>query len=321
MIDRPIRIAITGAAGNIAYQFMFMLFERAFKGVRIDLRLLDLPNHIERMKGMKMELEDCAIEYLNDVIVTSEAADAFEGVDWIIALGAYPRLQGMERSDLLEKNAEIFKALGQSIDQYASKNVQVVVIGNPCNTNAMIASNAAPSIPKRAFTAMTLLDQNRAIQSLSDHLGCCVSDIDNLIIWGNHSATLVPSVEHASCRGERIVLDSLWYESWVTWVQNRGASVIAQRGASSAASASYAICDHIRHLRMHDSKVFSLSVCSNGEYGSVAGTWVSMPHQMCAGERKLLNDWSVSDAMGQRLQISFEELASEKKLCEELSLL
>lgn len=317
MLNKPLRIAITGAAGQIAYQFIFMLFERAFSGCVIELYLLDIANQIERLKAIKMELEDCAIAQLKYVLITDQAEVAFNQADWIIMLGAYPRMQGMQRSDLLSKNAQIFKMHGLVIDSLASKEVQVVVVGNPCNTNAMIASSAAKTIPKSAFTSMSVLDQNRAVSSLANYLQCSVDDIDGVVVWGNHSSTLVPDAHHATCRGLPIPITSWMHEVWIPWVQNRGAQVIEQRGSSSAASAAYAICDHIRYLRQHNSAIFSLGVHSKGEYGSCEGTWVSMPHQMQNGQRILIDNIKHGLHMKKLLKLSFDELAEERSICNE----
>lgn len=322
MSAQPLRVAITGAAGNIAYQLAFMLFEKAFPGLNIELRLLDLPEQMAKLQGVAMELEDCALPGLSGICITDKSEVAFEQANWIIMLGAFPRLQGMERSDLLVRNAGIFNTLGRSIGQHASEKVQVIVVGNPCNTNAMIAANAAKNIAPSAFTSLSFLDQNRAVQALATHLGCPVQELSGVTVWGNHSAKLVTDLTSATCRGLPVSVDSAWvYDHWMPWVQNRGANVIKQRGASSAASAAHAVCEHIRHLRMLDSPIFSLGVQSKGEYGSVPGTWVSMPHQMRSGHRVLIDNYVHDERMLSLLKASFEELAIERKLCQELSLL
>ena len=319
-MDKTINIAITGAAGNIAYNLIFMMMNELFTTHKINLRLLDITARIQVLQAIKMELEDCAYHSLRDIIITDQAEVAFEAADFIIMLGAFPRFPGMERSDLLLKNAEIFKLQGTLIASYASQTVQVLVVGNPANTNAMIAAHAAHNLPHSAFTALSMLDQNRATYSLAKYLKLTVAEMSNVIIWGNHSSTLVPDPWHALHGQTLLDLEELWvYEQWIPWVQQRGSNIIAQRGLSSAASAARAICDHLKLSLMFNSPIFSLAACSDGEYDSFPGTWISSPHQMQNGKLVKINSWQHSPMMLQLLKRSFDEVTKERDVFLRLS--
>ena len=322
MAHTTLRVAVTGAAGSIAYHFLFQMMDSIYAGYDVELRLLDLHQSLGILQAVKMELEDCAFKNLLSVVITDDPMHAFQNAQWIIMLGAHPRGKGMERSDLLACNGEIFSQQGSIIGQYADPNVQVVVVGNPCNTNAMIASAHAPQLPVSSFTAMMMLDSMRALSYLSSHMLWHTQDVRNVIVWGNHSQNVVADAGCVRVKNQPYDIDQVWRDTvWIPFVQQRGAQVIAQKGSSSSASAAYALIQHIHYLMQRDTDIFSLAVCSRGEYGSHPGTWVSLPHRMVAGERQVVLDLPLDAALQAKIQLSFDDCAHERDICKKLALI
>src|SRR5436309_6973293 len=245
------RVAVTGAAGQIGYAILFRIASGQMLGPdeKIDLRLLEIPDALKAAEGTAMELVDCAFPLLQSIDITSDPGEAFDGVNVALLIGARPRTKGMERADLLEANGQIFKPQGEALNSAASDDVKILVVGNPANTNALIAASNAPDIPKERFTAMTRLDENRAVAQLAEKLGVGVADINDLVVWGNHSPTMFPDLFNAKVNGERAVdkVDMDWYENeFMPRVGKRGAEIIEARGASSAASAANAAIDDVQ---------------------------------------------------------------------------
>ena len=250
-MKKPVRVTITGAAGQIGYQLAFRIGSGQMLGPNqpVVLQLLEIPPALDALKGVAMELEDCAFETLSGLVVTDQATTAFRDANYALLVGAKPRGPGMERKDLLTGNAEIFSAQGKALNEVADRDIKVLVVGNPANTNALIARENAPDLSPRNFTAMTRLDHNRAKAQLAEKTGRHVSDIEGMIIWGNHSATQYPDVSHVRIGGKsaRELLEQSWVEeTFIPTVQQRGAAIIKARGASSAASAASAAIDHVR---------------------------------------------------------------------------
>jgi len=282
-MQEPVRVAVTGAAGQIGYALLFRIASGEMLGRRqpVILQLLEIEPGMKALEGVSMELRDCAFPLLKGIVQTSDAKKAFEGADYALLVGAKPRSKGMERKDLLHENAQIFKVQGQALNDTANKNVKVIVVGNPANTNAMITSHYAPNIPKQNITAMTRLDHNRGLAQLSEKANCAVTDIKRFAIWGNHSATQYPDISHTQIRGKWAgdLLDKEWVQkTFIPTVQQRGAAIIQARGASSAASAANAAIEHIRDwVHGTSGEWTSMAVPSNGEYGIDKGIWYSYP--------------------------------------------
>lgn len=290
-----IRVVVTGAAGQIAYSLLYQIAKGDVFGhnQKLALHLLDIPPMMGVLQGVVMELQDCALPLLQEVIPTDSVDMAFKDVDAAFLVGAMPRREGMERKDLLAANVKIFKDQGEALDKYAKKSVKVLVVGNPANTNALVCSHYAPSIPKENFTAMTRLDQNRAQYQVAAKLGVGVIDVRNVIIWGNHSATQVPDVANASYtkngESKRALpdLDNNWVNNeFVPLVQKRGAAVIAARKLSSAMSAAKAACDHMRDWWQgtQSGSFVSMAVISDGSYGAPKGVIFSFPVTTSGGQ-------------------------------------
>lgn len=316
----PIRVVITGAAGQIGYQLLFRIASGEVFGSEqpIILHLLELESAMNALEGVVMELDDCAYPLIKNIIFTSDVNQAFSNVNYAFLVGSVPRKAGMERSDLLAINASVFIDQGRALNAHAADDVRVLVVGNPCNTNAMIASATAADIPKEQFFAMTMLDENRAISQLAAKAGVHHSEIENLIIFGNHSSTLFPDYWHAKCRGQLLtdlINDPQWLEqTFIEVVQKRGAAIIQARGASSAASAANAALDTMRKIAQGSEEPFSVAIYSNGEYGSTRGTFVSMP---CVSQNQIatpITDWQHNDLAKKRMQQTFDELASERSI-------
>ena len=322
---KPIIIVCTGAAGNIGYSLLFMIASGRMCGYDqpIELRLLDLPNMEKVLKGVEMELNDCAFPLLTKTVCTSDYKTAFTDCDVALLVGAKPRGPGMQRGDLLSQNAAIFKGQGQALNNYASRNVKVVVVGNPANTNAMIAMVNAPSIPRENFTALTRLDQNRAIAQLSMRLKTDVSSIKNVIIWGNHSKTQYPDINHAvvlsngskkSIR-EAVKDDSYLNGSFIETVQDRGAAIIAARKLSSAASAANAVVDHMYSWLVGTApgEFVSMGVYSDGSYGAPKGVIYSFPVTCKNGKWTIVQGLKIDDFSKKLMKITGDELVDEQK--------
>lgn len=327
-VKTKIKVAVTGAAGNIGYALLFRIASGAVFGpdVQVDLHLLEIPRALPQLEGVVMELEDCAFPLLREVIVTDQPSVAFSGVHWAYLVGAMPRQAGMERSDLLKINGGIFGPQGRAINDHADDAVRVFVVGNPCNTNCLIAMSAAPDVPNDRFFAMTALDENRARSLLARQAHCTVNDIYNLTIWGNHSSTQYPDFHNAQILGQPAltVLDPHWLEQdFIPIVQQRGAAVIKARGASSAASAANAAIDGVRCL-LNDTRAgdtFSMALASEGQYGVDPGLIFSFPCRTQGGKLEVVTGVE-HGAFGQaKIQASLEELRQERELIRQLGLI
>jgi len=323
---KPVRVLVTGAAGNIAYAIVFMIGQGKMLGMDqpIELRLLDIPAMSKSIQGVIMELNDCAFPVLTSITGTTDYKTAFENVDIALLIGAKPRGPGMQRKDLLSANAAIFAGQGKALNQYASRNVKVCVVGNPANTNALITAANAPDLPKSAFTAMTRLDQNRAISQIANRVKVPVTGVHNVIIWGNHSKTQYPDVNHGSVdvNGKNTAIrqavnDNGWLDGeFITVVQDRGAAIIAAREKSSAASAANACVDHIRDwcLGTKKGEYVSMGVYSDGKsYGVPAGLVYSFPCTCENGQWKIVQGLKIDAASQKRLDVTTKELQEEKK--------
>ncbi len=318
-MKQPIRVAVTGAAGNISYAMLFRIAsgEMLGKDQPVILQLLEITPALDALNGVVMELQDCAFPLLADIIQTDDAKVAFKDIDYALLVGARPRGPGMERNDLLEANAAIFSAQGKALNEVASRDVKVLVVGNPANTNAVIAQRNAPDLDPRNFTAMTRLDHNRAISQLAEKTDSTVNDVQKMIIWGNHSSTQYPDLTACTVNGKPALelVDRDWYENtYIPDVQKRGAAIIKARGASSAASAANAAIAHMRTWTMgtDENDWVSMGVYSNGEYGIAKGLIYSFPCTCKDG------DWSIVEGVDVSSDFSKEKMAAtEQELSEE----
>ncbi|MDN5733354.1 MAG: malate dehydrogenase [Psychrobacter sp.] len=318
-MKQPLRVAVTGAAGNISYAMLFRIAsgEMLGKDQPVILQLLEITPALDALKGVVMELEDCAFPLLAGIVQTDDANVAFKDADYALLVGARPRGPGMERKDLLEANAAIFSAQGKALNEVASRDVKVLVVGNPANTNALIAQRNAPDLDPRNFTAMTRLDHNRAMAQLAEKTDSTVNDIKNMTIWGNHSSTQYPDLTAATVNGKPALelVERDWYENtYIPEVQQRGAAIIKARGASSAASAANAAIAHMRTwaLGTDENDWVSMGVYSNGEYGIAEGLIYSFPCTCANG------DWSIVDGVDVSSEFSKEKMAAtEQELSEE----
>ena len=318
-MKQPLRVAVTGAAGNISYAMLYRIAsgEMLGKDQPVILQLLEITPALDALKGVVMELEDCAFPLLAGVVQTDDANVAFKDIDYALLVGARPRGPGMERKDLLEANAAIFSAQGKALNDVASRDVKVLVVGNPANTNALIAQRNAPDLDPRNFTAMTRLDHNRAMAQLAEKTDSTVNDIKNMTIWGNHSSTQYPDLTACTVNGKPALdlVDREWYENtYIPEVQQRGAAIIKARGASSAASAANAAIAHMRTwaLGSDENDWVSMGVYSNGEYGIAEGLIYSFPCTCSNG------DWSIVDGVDVSSDFSKEKMAAtEQELSEE----
>ena len=324
----PVRVTVTGAAGHIGYALLFRLASGQMLGddVPVHLSLLEIPDAVEAAEGTAMELEDCAFPLLSGVDIYDDAEAAFEGTSLALLVGARPRTKGMERSDLLEANGGIFKPQGQAINDHADDGVRVLVVGNPANTNCLIAMSHAPDVPRERFTAMTRLDHNRAIGQLARKAGAAVADITNMAVWGNHSTTMYPDLFNAKVGGKPaadVVDDQRWLEDdFIPTVAKRGAAIIEARGASSAASAANAAVDHVRDWvrGTPDGDWVSMSVCSDGSYDVEEGLISSFPCTCSGGEWSIVEGLEINDFSRQRIDASVDELREERDAVRELEL-
>ena len=318
-MKQPVRVAVTGAAGNISYAMLFRIAsgEMLGKDQPVILQLLEIAPALDALKGVVMELEDCAFPLLAGIVQTDDATVAFKDVDYALLVGSRPRGPGMERKDLLEANAAIFSAQGKALNDVASRDVKVLVVGNPANTNALIAQRNAPDLDPRNFTAMTRLDHNRAMAQLAGKTESTVNDVKKMIIWGNHSSTQYPDLTASTVNGKPALdlVDREWYEgTYIPEVQQRGAAIIKARGASSAASAANAAIAHVRTwaLGSDENDWVSMGVYSNGEYGIAEGLIYSFPCTCTNG------DWSIVDGVDVSSDFSKEKMAAtEQELSEE----
>jgi malate dehydrogenase len=327
MAQKHVKVAVTGGAGQIGYALLFRLASGQIfgKDTTLDLHLLEVPQALEGLKGVDMELQDCAFPLLKNIVVTDDPHIAMREINWALLVGAAPRKEGMERSDLLKINGDIFKTQGRAINENAAKDVRVFVVGNPCNTNALIAMHHAPQVPREHFYAMTMLDQNRAQAQLAKKAGVALADVSSIIIWGNHSTTQYPDFYNAKIKGKpvtEVITDIAWLENeFVPMIQKRGAAVIKQRGASSAASAANGIVDGVHALVESSDKVFSVAKYSQGEYGVEEGLIFSFPCRKKNDEIVIEKDWTHNEFGKSKLKLTIDELRAEKEAVKALGLI
>ena len=321
----PVRVTITGAAGQIGYQLAFRIASGQMLGKDqpVILQLLEIPPALGALNGVVMELDDCAFATLAGIVATDDPNVAFKDSDYALLVGARPRGPGMERKDLLEANAAIFSVQGKAMNDHASRDIRVLVVGNPANTNALIASSNAPDIDANNFTAMTRLDHNRATAQLAARTGSHVSDIRCMTIWGNHSATQYPDVNHATVKGDwaTSLVDQRWLaDSFIPTVQQRGAKIIEARGASSAASAASAAIDHMHDwaLGTPDADWVSMAIPADGSYGIEPGIIYSYPVRCSGGRYEIVQDLTIDDFSRERMEKTEAELREERAAIEDL---
>ena len=314
-----VRVTVTGAAGQISYALLFRIASGAMLGndQPIILQLLEITPALNALNGVAMELDDCAFPLLKSIICTDNLDVAFKDSDYAILVGARPRGPGMERKDLLEANAAIFSAQGKALNKHANNNAKILVVGNPANTNALIAQRNAPDINPRNFTAMTRLDHNRAITQLAQKLNASLSSITNMTIWGNHSSTQYPDLHNVKVDGKLVIgsVEKNWYESkFIPDVQQRGAAIIKARGASSAASAANAAIDHMNNWVLGSKKNdwVSMGVYSDGSYGITEGLIYSFPVRCKDGDWSIVNDISINDFSKNKMKLTEVELIEER---------
>jgi malate dehydrogenase len=314
----PVRVAITGAAGQISYSLLFRIAsgEMLGKDQPVILQLLEITPALDALAGTAMEVEDCAFPLVNEIIQTDDPNIAFRDADYCLLVGARPRGPGMERKDLLEANAAIFSVQGKAINDNASKDVKVLVVGNPANTNALIAYRNAPGLEPGQFTAMTRLDHNRAIAQLSGKTSSHNTEVDGLIIWGNHSATQYPDISHAKVAGKavRSLVEDAWIkEDFIPTVQQRGAAIIKARGLSSAASAANAAIEHMRDWALgSDGNIVSMGIYSDGSYGVAEGLIYSFPVICSGGKYVIVQDLEISPFSQKLMDQTEAELSEER---------
>ena len=315
----PVRVTVTGAAGQISYSLLFRIAAGEMLGPNqpVILQMLEITPAVEALKGVAMELEDCAFPLLAGMLCTDDANEAFRDSQYALLVGARPRGPGMERKDLLEANAAIFSAQGKAINDNAATDIKVLVVGNPANTNALIAQRNAPNITPRQFTAMTRLDHNRAMSQIADKLNASINDVTHMTIWGNHSATQYPDLHHALVSGEPAIaqIDMDWYDNdFIPTVQQRGAAIIEARGASSAASAANAAIDHMRSwaLGTPNDDWVSMGVVSDGSYGIEPGLIYSFPCRCANGNWEVVQGLAISDFSRIKMDATAQELTEER---------
>jgi malate dehydrogenase len=322
MKKAPIRVAVTGAAGNIGYALLFRIASGHMFGPDqpVALNLIEIDPGMAALKGVAMELDDCAFPLLTEVVQTSDLAVGFKDVDWALLVGSVPRKQGMERADLLGINGKVFVGQGKAINDHAKKSVRVLVVGNPCNTNCLIAMRSAPEIPNEQFFAMTRLDENRAKTQLAQKAGVPVQDVTELCVWGNHSPTMFPDFYNAKIRRQKVtevITDEAWLKDvFVPTVGQRGKAIIEARGASSAASAANAVVDTVRDLVQPTRGGFcSVCVISKGEYGTPEGLITSMPIRVDAvGNWRVVEGIKLNEYAKAKIAASNAELLEEREL-------
>ena len=328
MANAPVNITVTGAAGNIGYALLFRIASGALLGPdqRVNLRLLEIPPAVKAAEGTAMELFDSAFSTLGSVDVFDDAKAAFEGANIAFLVGSMPRKAGMERADLLSANGGIFGPQGEALNAGAADDIKVLVVGNPANTNALIAASHAPDIPSSRFTAMTRLDHNRALAQLATKAGCHVTDIDKVTVWGNHSSTQYPDLTQATVKGAPItdiLADRAWVENdFIPTVAKRGAAIIDARGASSAASAASAAIDHVHDWVLGTSGSWtSSSIMSDGSYGVPEGIISSFPCTSENGEWKIVQGLEIDDFSRAKIDASAAELVEEKNAVASMGLI
>ena len=325
MAKKPLRVAVTGAAGNIGYALLFRIASGAMFGPDqpVILQLLEIPveGPQKALKGVAMELEDCAFPLLTDMVLTGEAEVAFKDANWCLLVGSKPRGPGMERADLLKDNGRIFIAQGKAIDAVAADDARVAVVGNPCNTNVMIAAAQARRLPADRFTAMVRLDENRARAQLAQKAGVAIDEVTDLYIYGNHSPTMFADFTHAKIGGKdaaAVIGDEAWLKTdFLPAVGKRGAAIIEARGLSSAASAANALVDHVRDL-VTPGKVHSVAVSSEGRYGFAPGVWAGMPVRTTASGYEVIESFAMDDFAKSKIALTNDELVGERETIKDL---
>jgi malate dehydrogenase len=327
--DSPVRVAVTGAAGQIGYAILFRIASGELLGpdMPVSLSLLEIPDAVQAAEGTAMELHDCAFPLLAGVDIYDDSKQAFDGVNIAFLIGARPRTKGMERSDLLEANGGIFKPQGEALNEHAASDIHILVVGNPANTNCLIAQRNAPDIPRERFSSMMRLDHNRAIAQLAQKAGAEVRNVARMTVWGNHSTTQYPDILHAQISrrpASEVVDDQQWYENeFIPTVQKRGAAVIEARGASSAASAANAAIDHMRDWMKGTqlSDWVSMGVPSDGSYGVEEGLISGFPCTCAGGSYEIVPGLDIDQFSRERIDASADELRQERQAVDELGLL
>ena len=319
----PVTVTITGAAGQLGYALLFRVASGAMLGPDqpMILKLLEIPPAMNALNGVIMEIDDCAFPLVRGIVPTDDPDTAFEGADYALLVGSRPRGPGMERSELMEANAAIFSVQGKALNDHASRGVKVLVVGNPANTNCLIAQRNAPDLDPRNFTSMMRLDHNRALAQLAAKTGAAVSDIEGLAVWGNHSPTMYPDLHHATVAGKPALdlVDMDWLDNdFIPTVQKRGAAIIDARGASSAASAANAAVDHVRDWMSDSGGVVSMGVLSDGSYGIAEGIFFSFPIRCGGGDWQIVQGLPVNDYSRAKLDITEAELTEERDLVADL---
>ncbi|MBV9940753.1 MAG: malate dehydrogenase [Solirubrobacterales bacterium] len=328
MTDSPVRVAVTGAAGQIGYAILFRIASGQLlgPGTAVHLSLLEIPDALKAVEGTAMELDDCAFPLLAGVDIADDPNKAFDGVSIAMLIGARPRTKGMERSDLLEANGGIFKPQGNALNEHAASDIKVLVVGNPANTNCLIAQRNAPDIPRERFSSMMRLDHNRAVAQLAAKANTPVSDVTNMTVWGNHSPTQYPDIFHAKVGGKnaaQVVDDQQWLENdFIPTVQKRGTAVIEARGASSAASAANAAVDHMRDwvLGTPEADWVSMGLPSDGSYGVDEGLIAGFPATCSGGAYEIVQGLDLNDFSRERLEVTVKELKDERETIKRLEL-
>ena len=328
-MSSPVKVVVTGAAGQIGYALVYRIASGQMLGpdTKVELRLLEVPQARGALDGVAMELDDCAFPLLSNIVCTDDPNEAFNGANVGLLVGARPRTKGMERGDLLEANGAIFTVQGKAINDNAADDVKILVVGNPANTNAMIAMNSAPDVPRERFTAMMRLDHNRALTQVAQKTGASVSDVTNMTIWGNHSATQYPDVVHAKVAGKSAwdtIADEAWVaDTFIPTVQKRGAAIIEARGASSAASAANAAIDHVRDwvLGTPAGDWVSMGVAVDGQYGIEKGIICGLPCTAKNGEWSVVEGLELDAFSKPRIDASVAELREEYDAVKELGLI
>jgi malate dehydrogenase len=319
------KVAVTGAAGQIGYALLFRIASGQLLGPdeKVQLKLLEIPQATKAAEGTALELYDCAFPLLESIDIYDDPNQAFDGVNVAMLVGARPRQKGMERADLLEANGQIFKPQGEALNAHAADDVKILVVGNPANTNALIAMNNAPDIPSERFTAMTRLDENRAVSMLAQKLGVGVEDVQDLVVWGNHSPTMFPDLFNAKVNGEKAAdkVDEDWYENeYIPRVGKRGAEIIEARGASSAASAANAAIDHVHDWVLGADGLRSMSVRSGGQYGVEEGIISSFPVRCSGGNYEIVEGLEVGEFSQSKIDATVNELKEERDAVKQLGL-
>lgn len=316
-MKEPVKVAITGAAGQIGYALLFRIAsgELLGKDQPVILQLLEIPPALSALEGVCMELTDCTFPLLMDIKPVTDVRQAFQDVDYALLVGSRPRSKGMERKDLIEANAAIFSEQGRALNECASRNVKVLVVGNPANTNCLIAQRNAPDLNPRHFTAMTRLDHNRAVAQLAEKLTVHISEVAGVCIWGNHSATQYPDIHRATVQGKSAIsqVDTGWYaDTFIPQVQQRGAAIIEARGASSAASAASAAIDHMRDWALGSDALLSMGVYSDGSYGIEQGLIYSFPVTCQGGDWQIVQGIEMNDFSREKMRLTEKELIEER---------